>query len=53
MFAAMFALCRISALLGLFAGLVVYPGVLMALGAFGPEERAALAPILPRRLRKA
>jgi O-antigen/teichoic acid export membrane protein len=53
MFAAMFALCRISAPLGLFAGLVVYPGVLLALGAFGPEERAALAPILPRRLRKA
>lgn len=53
MLVAMWALCSVSRLLGLVAGLVVYPAVLVALGAFGPEERAVLAPVLSRFLRKA
>ena len=50
MFAAMWILFQISAPLALLAGLVVYPVVLVALSAFGPEERAVLAPVL--RLRR-
>jgi len=52
MFAAMVVLSHVSAPLTLVAGLVIYPAVLVALRAFGPEERAALAPVLPRRFRK-
>ncbi len=52
MFAAMWILSQISAPLTLVAGLVIYPAVLVALRAFGPEEWAALAPVLPRRFRK-
>jgi len=53
MLAAMALLMQVSGLLALVAGLVVYPVALVALRAFGPEERAALAPVLPRQLRKA
>jgi O-antigen/teichoic acid export membrane protein len=52
MFVAMAVLSHVSAPLTLVAGLVIYPAVLVALRAFGPEERAALAPVLPRRFRK-
>ena len=52
MFAAMAVLSHVSAPLTLVAGLVIYPAVLVALRAFGPEEWAALAPVLPRRFRK-
>jgi len=45
-------LSHVSAPLTLVAGLVIYPAVLAALRAFGPEERAALAPVLPRQFRK-
>ena len=45
-------LSHVSAPLTLVAGLVIYPAVLVALRAFGPEERAALSPVLPRRFRK-
>lgn len=53
MLGAMAVLSPVSGLLALVAGFVVYPVVLVALRAFGPEERAALAPVMPRRLRKA
>lgn len=53
MLVAMWALCSVSPLLGLVAGLVVYPAALVVLGAFGPEERAALAPVMSRLARKA
>ena len=52
MFAAMAVLSHVSAPLTLVAGLVIYPAVLVALQALGPEERAALAPVMPRRFRK-
>jgi len=51
MLAAMFFVFQISALLALFVGLVVYPATLIALRAFGPEEWAVLAPVLPRCVR--
>jgi hypothetical protein len=45
----MWMLTRVSGLLALVAGLVIYPAALVALRAFGPQERAVLAPILRRR----
>jgi O-antigen/teichoic acid export membrane protein len=53
MLAAMFLVVRLSAPLGLLVGLLLYPAALVVLRAFGPEERAVLAPILSRRSRKA
>jgi len=51
MAAAMLVLFPFSRPLALLAGLAVYPAALLVLRAFGPEERAALAPALPRRPR--
>jgi hypothetical protein len=53
MLAAMFLVFQVSALLALLAGLIVYPAALVALRTFGPEERAVLAPVLPRFARRA
>jgi O-antigen/teichoic acid export membrane protein len=53
MLGAMFLVIQINVPLALLVGLCVYPVVLVALRTFGPEERAVLAPILPRRFRKA
>ncbi len=52
MLAAMFLAFPISAPLALIVGMIVYPVALIALCAFGPEERAALAPVMPRWMRK-
>jgi O-antigen/teichoic acid export membrane protein len=53
MLAAMFLVFQISAPLALIVGSVVYPVTLVALRAFGPDERAALAPVVPRWLQRA
>ena len=51
MLAVMFVLSQVSGLLALVVGLVCYPAALVALRAFGPEERGVLKLALPRRLR--
>ncbi len=48
MLAVMFLVFQVSAPLALLVGLIVYPVALIVLRAFGPEERAVLAPVLPR-----
>jgi O-antigen/teichoic acid export membrane protein len=53
MLAVMFLVFQLSNWLALLTGLIVYPAVLATLRAFGPEERAVLAPVLPRFARGA
>jgi O-antigen/teichoic acid export membrane protein len=53
MLAAMALLMQVSSPLAMLIGLAVYPAALIVLRAFGPEERAVLAPVLPRFAQRA
>jgi O-antigen/teichoic acid export membrane protein len=53
MLAVMWVVFQVSAPLALLVGLAVYPTALVALRALGQEERAVLAPIMPRFARRA
>jgi O-antigen/teichoic acid export membrane protein len=52
MFGVMALLWPLQPIIGLAAGLVVYPGLLLALRPFGPDEIERLLPLLPGRVRR-